>query len=314
MDKSIRRNEHCIIGLPRCDFVFSSTRSCFIGFGFKESPLEMNILRHLLNERGIEAIEASGAIAPGQNAFCVKICSKVITSQFCIILLNNEENGEIEIPNANVNMEYGLMLGFNKYVIPFQKESQKLPFNVAGLDTIKYAPDSFESKATSAIDHAIEQTQQSDLAPIDIDQYINVFLTAKRALVASVRAEGDKNIYELGSPFGFNLLTDFSGLVYIYLGNFTASRPDVVLWRLQMLSEVLEARLANIPERLRLGIIQPDQVEAVQALVDNMKIWVIVSSDADRDIIIQSTDKFPVSIEVYSLGDVKAEIDKLIPK
>jgi hypothetical protein len=38
-----------------------------------------------------------------------------------------------EIPNANVTMKYGLMLGFNKYVIPFQRASQQLPFNVSGL-------------------------------------------------------------------------------------------------------------------------------------------------------------------------------------
>src|SRR5215468_2053995 len=120
MDKRIRRNELCVVGLPRCDFVFSSTRACFIGFGFAESALEMSILRNLLRDRGIEAVEASGSLAPGQNAFCVKICSKIIQAQFCVILLNNDIRDGREMPNANVNMEYGLMLGFNKHVIPFQ--------------------------------------------------------------------------------------------------------------------------------------------------------------------------------------------------
>ena len=129
MDKTIRRNQIYVIGLPRCDFVFSSTRTCFIAYGFRDSALEMNILRHLLDKRGIQLYEVGGALAPGQNAFCAKICSKIITSQFCIVLINNEESEGREIPNANVKMEYGLMLGFNKYVIPFQRESQKLPFN-----------------------------------------------------------------------------------------------------------------------------------------------------------------------------------------
>ena len=91
MDKTIRKNEICIIGLPRCDFVFSSTRNCFIAYGFKESALEMKILRNLLKEKGIEPIEAGGALAPAQSAFCAKICSKIITSQFCIVLLNNKK-------------------------------------------------------------------------------------------------------------------------------------------------------------------------------------------------------------------------------
>ena len=86
----------------------------------------MDLLKKLLEERGIQPIEAGGSLAPAQSAFCAKICSKIITSQFCIALLNNDEKDGIEIPNANVNMEYGIMLGFNKYVIPFQKDSQKL--------------------------------------------------------------------------------------------------------------------------------------------------------------------------------------------
>lgn len=52
------------------------------------------------------------------------------------------------------------MLGFNKYVIPFQREAQHLPFNVAGLDTVKYTNDSFERKATIALEVAIRATTQ----------------------------------------------------------------------------------------------------------------------------------------------------------
>jgi len=55
---------------------------------------------------------------------------EVITSQFCIVLVNNDELGGREVPNANVNIEYGLMLGFNELVIPFQRRTQTLPFNL----------------------------------------------------------------------------------------------------------------------------------------------------------------------------------------
>ena len=57
MNNKIRRNDICIIGLPRCDFVFSSTRTCFIAYGFEESTLEMTIIRNLLEMKGILAIE-----------------------------------------------------------------------------------------------------------------------------------------------------------------------------------------------------------------------------------------------------------------
>ena len=217
MDKRIRRNEICIIGLPRCDFVFSSTRTCFIAYGFKESPLEMSVLRKLLEERTIQPVEAGGELAPAQSAFCAKICSKIITSQFCIVLINNDLVNGKEIPNANVNMEYGMMLGFNKYVIPFQKEGQSLPFNVSGLDTVKYDPTDFERLATHALDQAIEATRQEMFQPVMPDQILEVFLFTKKTVVTAINTEGDRSLYQTGAPLGFNLLNDFSGLNYVWL-------------------------------------------------------------------------------------------------
>lgn len=211
MDNTIRKNEKCIIGLPRCDYVFSSTRSCFIGYGFNESTLEMNILKEILNHNDIAVVEAGGGMVPGQNAFCVKICSKIITAQFCIILLNNEMKNQEEIPNANVNMEYGLMLGFNKYIIPFQRENQKLPFNVAGLDTIKYTNQNFSEKAKKAIVQAIEQTTQKTQQEIGIDQILDTFILAQKTQLTNIENLGERLIFDLGKPYGFYLLNDFSG-------------------------------------------------------------------------------------------------------
>src|SRR5262249_39986271 len=142
-----------------------------------------------------------------------------------------------EIPNANVNMEYGLMLGFNKYVIPFQRAAQRLPFNVAGLDTIKYSDADFERLAVGAVDQAIRETQQDAPPPFSPDQILEVFLLIKKALITPINTEGDRNIFQMGSPLGFYLLNDFTGMSYMFFGNFTALRPEVVVWRVQMLTE-----------------------------------------------------------------------------
>ena len=80
------------------------------------------------------------------------------------------------MPNANVNMKYGLMLGFNKYVIPFQHESQKLPFNMAGLDTVKYTNSNFEKEAAKAIDVAVVPTSQETTPAFNPDQILEIFL------------------------------------------------------------------------------------------------------------------------------------------
>lgn len=60
-------------------------------------------------------------------------------------------------------------------------------------------------------------------------------------------------------------------------------------------------------------MIPPEQVEAVNVLVEKMKIWVIVTSDSDRDIIRQSATKYAIEVEVFSLNDVKTELEKLVP-
>jgi hypothetical protein len=311
LDITIRKNEHCIVGLPRCDFVFSSTRTCFVAYGFKTSPLEMTIIKNLLEHKGIQCEEAGGKLAPGQNAFCQKICSKIITSQFCIILLNHdEENGKL-IPNANVNMEYGLMLGFNKYLIPFQHETHSLPFNVAGLDTVKYDNTSFESKASVAIDLAIEKTRQ-DHAPLTTpDEMIELFLLSKKALYSPIDSEGVKNIFRMGSPFGFNLLHDFSGMTYIFLGNFTALRPEIVIWRLHMLNELLKERKSSLKERIDLKIATEHQIKLVENIFAKLKIWLLVTSDEDKAIIMSETSNalFYDRMEIFSIADVKRALN-----
>jgi hypothetical protein len=107
LDNRLRKNEICIVSLPGCGYVFSSSPSCFIAYGFNRSALQMEILRGLLLERRIEAYEAAGVLAPAQQVFCQKICSKIIQSQFCIVLVNNESVSGVQTTNANVYMEYG---------------------------------------------------------------------------------------------------------------------------------------------------------------------------------------------------------------
>ena len=313
MDNSIRKNVTCIIGLPRCDFVFSSTRSCFIGYGFEESTLEMTILRKLLEERSVLVEQAAGRLTPGQNAFCAKICSKIITSQFCIILLNNEESGGREIPNANVNMEYGLMLGFNKYVIPFQRETQTLPFNVAGLDTIKYNNRNFEEKAIHAIDEAIKVTTQTEVPQGSDDQPLNLFLLQRSVLVSTLEDEGERNLFRLGEPLGFNLLTNFGGNDVIFLGRFTMLRAESIIWRIRKLAEVLDGRIASMPFRVQAGIVTEAQVQIIKQIFSTLMFWVLVSSDQEKKQIENNLlhHQTNYKIEIITLDKAMAEIQSI---
>ncbi|MEK6725924.1 MAG: TIR domain-containing protein [Deltaproteobacteria bacterium] len=310
MDKTIRKNQICIIGLPRCDFVYSSTRSCFIAYGFNESSLEMDLLKKLLEERGILPIEAGGYLAPAQSAFCAKICSKIITSQFCVALLNNDEKNGTEIPNANVNMEYGLMLGFNKYVIPFQKASQQLPFNIAGLDTIKYDNRNFKDKAITAIDQAIKESNQDEVPKDTSDQLLDVFILSRNYVWSPVDNEGERNILRLGSPLGFNLLHDFAGINYVFIGRFAALRPEAILWRLKKMIEMLNGRRGSVRQRVEDKIATPEQAALLERLFETLQIWVLVTSGEDKKAIQSELSKQPIvyAIDVITIEEMISEL------
>jgi hypothetical protein len=275
----------------------------------------MDLLKKLLEERDILPIEAGGSLAPAQSAFCAKICSKIITSQFCIALLNNDEKDGVEIPNANVNMEYGLMLGFNKYVIPFQKDSQKLPFNVAGLDTIKYNNKNFKDKSITAIDQAILSTKQDEVPKDTSDQFLSLFALSRNVMWSPIDTEGEKNIFRLGSPVGFNLLNDFSGDKYVFLGRFATLRPEAVLWRLRKMNDILNGRRASLPNRVAFGAIKPEQLPMVENLFETLQIWVIVTSTNDKVAILEELEKQPLDYktDILTIDDIFAELKTSIP-
>lgn len=311
MDKSIRTNEQCIIGMPRCDFAFSSSRSCFIGYSFEESTLEKTIIRRILEENDFIPEDAGSNFAPGKLVFCSKICSKIITSQFCIILLNNERAKEIEYANANVQMEYGLMLGFNKYVIPFQQEEDKLSFNISGLDTIKYTNKNFESKATDAIIEAISETAPESGSTVPTDQNKMSFLFSKNATVAALDSDGELDIFRLGSPVGFNLLMDFGGIEYRFFGDFTHLRYEHICYRVKLLQRMLVDRVASFPQRVKLGIIEKEKLESIIELFDNFEIWLLVNSEDVKSKVLSFIEKSKINrrFDIFTLKDITDQSD-----
>ena len=66
----------------------------------------------------------------------------------------------IKKPNANVYYEYGIMTSFNKNIIPIQKESHQLAFNIRGLDILKYNNSNFSTLIENAINKIITSTKK----------------------------------------------------------------------------------------------------------------------------------------------------------
>jgi hypothetical protein len=120
-----------------CGKIFGASKSCFIACPTDEElePI-LELMSEKLTKMGVEPVIAVKERAYGQDIFCTKICGKIIESRFCAVFLDDTIINKQNIPNPNVYYEYGLMTSLRKHIIPLQKDSLKLAFNIQSYDTI----------------------------------------------------------------------------------------------------------------------------------------------------------------------------------
>lgn len=313
-------NEKCIVGLPSCGYGFASSRLVFLARpADDEFQLEEDIITQILKERNYDIYVALQRIDPGNFAFCTKICSKIITSHFCIILLNpskHTDHPEISIPNPNVHFEYGMMLGFHKHVIPMQHESETLPFNIFPIDTIKYKASNFKTKAEAAIDDAILRfkTNEPPGRPIGPASNLLKYFSFQGMRYSDVSTEDGRAIFNLGSTHGFNLFDGDEGIVFI--GYFHEDDPKEIVIRTRFLMQNINAAYG----RIELGADQAVKDRAYK-LLDQLSIELLVPKTADNEAMLKILSEYQpkareLSIKLHKPEDiesaVKKEYDKIV--
>jgi len=312
-------NKKCVIGLPACGYGFETSRMCFIARPRDgEFQLEEDILTQLLTERNYETYVALQKIDPGKLAFCTKICSKIITSHFCIVLLNasaHETAKQVKIPNSNVHFEYGMMLSFHKHVIPMQREEETLAFNVYPIDTVKYRPENFKPKAEAAIDDAILRftTQEPQGRPIGSASDVHKYFAFRGLRYSNTNENVANALFALGSTLGFNLFDGLDGIVFFGYFHELESREIVV--RVRFLMNNIETAYRKISEFGDEG-----QRVQVQKALDQLSIEVLVPEEAEVARIAAKIEEFQRSsrhlpVKVIRPSDVetivRAEYEKV---
>lgn len=276
-------NEGCIIGLPTCGYAFSSSRMCFIAApSDDEFRLEIDILQNLLTAKDYEAYVAVQKVDPAKLAFCTKICSRIITSQFCIVLLNSSRHKDheaVRIPNPNVHLEYGLMMAFKKHIIPLQREGDGLAFNIRPLDTIMYTNSTFKGQADRAIDGAILASGTTSRPSRSISSESLLKYIAIRGLQVSPLTTNDADaLYRVGSPMGFLLL---EGTEIVWFGPFDQEPAKEVAFRLKLLLQNVD-NMKVMFEKETVRTLSAEQVEFYRRLWARLKIEVFVSTEVDK--------------------------------
>lgn len=288
-------NEKCIIGMPKCNYGYESSRMCFIARpADQEFQLEEEILTQLLADRNYDNYVALQKIDPGNFAFCTKICSKIITSQFCIVLLNlssHTDKPDIKIPNPNVHFEYGMMLGFHKHVIPIQKESEELPFNIYPIDTIKYTPGDFKKKAQEAIDDAILRftTKEPPGRPIGSSSDIFKYFAFQGLRYTDVSDSDTIALYRLGDLHGFNLFDGENKIVYF--GYFYKEDPKEIVTKVRFLINNINIAFSRILESAN-----SKAKETADMVMERISIEVLVPENTNKNVMESTIKKYQQSI------------------
>jgi len=312
MDKIIRKNEKCFIGLPSCGYGFESAKLCFVACPSDDIyTLKIDAIKDIVEERQYECHIALKKIDPGNFVFCTKICSKIIQSQFCIALLDPSFSKEDkrEFANPNVHLEYGMMMSLNKHIIPLQNEKYKLPFNISPLDTIKYTESNFKMKVTEAIDQAIEKFSAEGVAgPVPPGPEIFTYYNLHGYKISDVNLNFYKYVYNLGSHLGFSLFNYKEKLKFV--GPFDYEDPKKAI----LLSKLLINNLVSTYESLLAFNIEEAKQGRYDYLRDNISIDIIVSPFFDKEDIKGRLnkiikDKYQYPISILYRKEVKEEVE-----
>jgi hypothetical protein len=248
-----------------------------------EFQLELDVLSNLLGDKQYDGYVAVQRVDPAKLAFCTKICSKIITSQFCIVLLNSSahrDHPNVRIPNPNVHLEYGLMMAFKKHIIPLQRDGDHLAFNIRPLDTILYSKANFREKADRAIDAAIlaaGTTSRPSRALISSESLLKyIFIRGLR--VSDVASPDAAALFRHGSPLGFLLL---DGQEIVFLGPFDREDAKEIVFRLKLLLQSLDTARRTFESEVA-RTLSNEQIEHVKRTWSKIRIEVFVSKDIDR--------------------------------
>ncbi len=251
---SLNINKECIVRDRPCGRIFNCSNTCFVACASSEQvALEIDIIKAILLDEEIEPYISVDSFVPAKDIFCTKICTKIIESKFCIVLLSGacDSHGTV-ISNPNVYYEYGLMTAWDKNIIPVQREDQELAFNIQSLDTMKYSPGNFKTKLSHSVRLALTSTKmrEVDEKVNDLEYYITSYFELK-----GLRPLKKKHSW-LGAETQFSCFNDYNYSRIIYhseeIGR-ARIEAKVIARRIERYAADLDSRITGIKKSIEKG-------------------------------------------------------------
>ena len=315
MEETLRKNEKCFIGMPSCGYGYDSAKLCFVACPAHDKyTLKIEVIKDIIESNQYECHVALKKIDPGTFAFCTKICSKIIQSKFCIVLLDPsfDKNGE-ECPNPNVHFEYGMMVSQNKHIIPLQDEKHKLAFNISPLDTIKYNDSNFKQKVSEAIEFAIKQATEKKTLGIaspgpELFTYYNLF----GFRLSDTSINFFKLLYDFGANLGFFLFDDKKQIQYKFIGPFDYENPKLAILHTKLLIENIVRTYEHFQSIQKE---KTEELENLKYLIQSISVDLIISPFYKKDEILDRIksllpEGYEYPITIFYRKDFKEYVDR----
>jgi len=303
MSDDIKKNDNCFIGMPSCGYFYESAKSCFVACpSDAEYNLKVDVIKNIVESKQYECHIALKRDDPGNFAFCTKICSKIIQSKFCIVLLEPSKKGKAEYPNPNVHFEYGMMISQNKFIIPLQDEKHDLSFNISPLDTIKYNDTNFKQKVTEIINNAIgiaegKQAKSQVATGVDLVTYYNIH----GYQFADIKDGVNLGLYNFGNSLGFFLFVNRSTIQYKYFAAFDNEDPRKAILNTKLLIDNIISTYLNIISDIKEN--NKEELDKFEYLIKDISIDIIISPFYDKpevlnkiNSIIRREYSYPISV------------------
>ncbi len=301
MENKIKKNEKCFIGMPSCGYVYESAKSCFVACpSDDEYSLKVEVIKDIVESKQYECHIALKRNDPGNFAFCTKICSKIIQSKFCIVLLDPSLKGKSNFPNPNVHFEYGMMISQNKFIIPLQNEKFDLSFNIFPLDTIKYNESNFKQKVTDSIDNAIEiaegkQTNTQVASALNIITYYNM----QGYQITDVNEKFYSLLYNFGKALGFYLFENKATLKYKFVAGFDNDDPKKAILNTKLLIDNIATTYLNIIGNRKEN--REEELANFKYLIEDISIDIVVSSFYEKQEILDKINSIIRTDYIYPI-------------
>jgi hypothetical protein len=290
-------NNSCILDLPYCGHFFESEPCVSIAVPDKEKfVFEINTLNDLLRERGLKSNVMPEANIKNKITFCEQVCSKIISSSFCLVF--TEKN----LPRStDVHLLYGIMLAFDKIIIPLEKTVSDAE-GYTPLPVIIYYADNFYSIAGTVIEKACSKAQAKGLlGAFHKDEELQQYFLKQGLRVLPVEDPVTRSFYRIAYPLDFILL---QGEAFVFFGSFESLNHEESSSRLRLLVQGL-SEMKNRFETLFKNTFSFESIELAYRIFSKISIEMVVSGNIDIEKLLSEIPGTAIPVTVMNRDTIR---------